>query len=161
MQTDFDNYGIENFLFEPLLLFGRRASKEELERLETEISLTLPADKRYNVYVNWRKRGSEVNPFYGKQHTIEARKAQSQSKLGQASNFSGKIQTEEVKKFLSQQNSGTSNKERRKPLYINNIYYESVSPAEEETKLSRRLIRERCNSKDFRWENYRWATPDT
>lgn len=89
---------------------GRGCSKEQLEKLETSILVTLQKDERYNVYTNWRKRTSEQNPFYGQSHTKEAREAQSEANKGKPSSFKGKIQSDEVKTLLSQQNSGSSTK---------------------------------------------------
>jgi group I intron endonuclease len=156
LQKDFIKYGIENFLFQKLLI-GAGLEKAELEILETTILLTLPPEKRYNKYTNWRKRPNELNPFYGKTHTKKAREEQSIANKGKPSSFKGSKHTNQVKELISQQNSGTSTKERRKPLYIDSIYYESISEASEKTGLARRLIRERCHSKANRFQNYQWA----
>lgn len=157
LQEDYRRYGSENFMFQKLLL-GAGLDKSKLEILETSILLTLPPERRYNVYTNWRKRPSELNPFFGQKHTEEARELISDAKKGKTSNFKGSKQTNKVKEFLSQQNYGTSAKERRKPLYIDGIYYESISQASEKTGLARRLIRERCHSNADRFQNYEWAT---
>jgi group I intron endonuclease len=157
LQADYIKYGEGQFLFQKLI-FGAGLNKPSLEFLETAILLTLTPEKRYNKYTNWRKRGAETNPFYDQKHTKEAREAQSLANKNKQSNFYGKKHTNEVKQMLSQQNSGSSNKERRKPLFIESVYYESVSAAHEETKLARRLIRNRCNSNDERFQNYQWAS---
>lgn len=156
LQEDFNTYGLNNFVFKKLL-FGAGLPKDKLEEMETIILVTLPPEKRYNSYTNWRKRGSETNPFFKKSHTTEARQAQSLANKGKPSGFAGKTQSEDVKRRISQINSGTSSKDRRKPLSIDNVFYESVSAASEETGLARRLIRERCNSQEERFKNYRWV----
>lgn len=160
LQDDFEKYGAKNFLFQRLLL-GVGLKKKELEELETQVLLTLPPENRYNAYTNWRKRPSHLNPFYGKKHTKEARQLQSHANEGRLSPFKNLTHTNKVKQLISQQNQGTSNIERRKPLYIDGIYYESISEASDQTGLGRRLIRERCHSKDERFSNYQWAKKTT
>jgi hypothetical protein len=137
---------------------GSGLDSTTLENLETQVLLTLPPEQRYNVYTNWRKRGAEVNPFYGKKHTLETRQMLSDAKKGKPSAFLGFKHTNEVKKLISQQNSGTTNIERRKPLYIDDIYYESVTEAHTLTGFARNVIRQRCNSTADRFQNYQWAS---
>nr|AYQ94905.1 hypothetical protein [Microspora sp. UTEX LB472] len=156
LQADYKQYGVDQFTFQKLL-FGAGFEKEQRQDLETIILLTLSSEQRYNLYTNWRKRGRNTNPFYGKQHTKEAREAISDALSGRASSFKGKEQSNEVRLLISQQNKGGSNKERRKSVYIEGVFYESVSAASHETKLARRLIRERCYSEDERWKNFQWA----
>lgn len=71
--------------------------------------------------------------------------------------FTGQSHSESVKKSISIENKGKSNKERKKPLFLNSIYYESITEAYEKTLIHRRLIRERCNSKEPKWVNYQWG----
>lgn len=158
LQEDFKTHGIKKFRFESLSM-GKGCDKKELEQFETMILSTLPEEERYNAYVNWRTRGAETNPFYGRSHTPEARAAQSDANKGKPSGFSGKSQSNEVKELLSQQNSGKTSEERRKPIFIADDYYESVLDASIKRKMSRRLIRERLNSTEPRWENYKWKNP--
>jgi group I intron endonuclease len=136
LQEDYAKYGFASFIFQKLQL-GVGLDKKALENLETTILLTLLPEQRYNVYTNWRKRGSETNPFYNQTHTMEARQAQSLANKGRKSPFAGLTHTNQLKLLISQQNSGASSTERRKPLYINGIYYESVSDAAEKTGLQR------------------------
>jgi hypothetical protein len=68
-------YGKEQFPFQKLEM-GLGIDMPELERLETEILVQLEPEKRYNFYTNWRKRGSETNPFFGQQPTEDSREAQ-------------------------------------------------------------------------------------
>ena len=154
LQKDFDQYGEQNFLFQKLYL-GVGSDKTELEKLETLVLQTLNPENRYNFYTNWRKRGPETNPFYEKQHTLQARKAQSNAKIGKQSNFANHSQSNRVKQIISQENKHKA--DRRKPLSIDNIYYESISEASTQTGLARRLIRERCHSMDARYTNYKWV----
>jgi hypothetical protein len=157
LQLDYNTYGENKFDFKKLV-FGAGLAKDALEQLETIILITLPPEQRYNKYTNWRKRGTESNPFLGRVHTLKAREAQSNKIKNKKSGFSGKTQSNEVKQMLSQQNSGCSSKDRRKPLFIDSEYYESVSAANESTGLARRLIRNRCNSTEVRFQNYKWAS---
>ena len=153
MQQDFNIYGPDSFIYQRLLM-GTGCTKPQLEWLEVQVLSTLPQEKRYNVYVDWHKREPESNPFYGRRHTSEARAALSEARKGVASNFKGRSQSNAVRKFLSQQNSGQSNKERRKPVYIDEVYFESVSQAHELTGYARRIIRERCNSSEKRFNHF-------
>jgi len=41
------------------------------------------------MYTNWRKRGYESNPFYGRKHTLEARQQQSIANIGKKSSLKG------------------------------------------------------------------------
>lgn len=156
LQDDFTYYGKEKFLFQKLYLRAGLPEKD-LKQLETTVLLTLPSDSRYNLYTNWRKRGAAVNLFFGKKHTPEARKAQSNANHGK-SGFSGQHQSNKVKQLVSQHNKGK--KDRRKPLYIDNVYYESISEAHEKTGIARRLIRERCHSHEPRFAKYRFLAQE-
>ena len=51
------------------------------------ILLTLPQSKRYNVFVNLRKRDTHFNPFFNHHYTLEAGKQQSLAKKGKKSTF--------------------------------------------------------------------------
>lgn len=154
LQLDFNQYG-ENFFIFQKLIFGNGVEKNKRLELETFILLTLKPENRYNIYVNWKHRDKQLNPFFGKQHTDEARQAQSFAKQGKISPFKNKNQSNKVKKMLSKINSNTTSIERRKPVIINSVYYESISEASQKTGLSRRLIRERCHNKknfnSFEW----------
>lgn len=154
LQQDFNFYGEEKFLFQKLF-FGAGLQKSQRQDLESCILLTLSPLFRYNVYTNWRKRESLLNPFFNKKHTFEARQAQALSKIGKTSAFAGHKQTNQVKFLISQANSGKA--DRKKPLFIDSVYYESISEASEKTGLGRRLIRERCHSQEPRFQNYKWA----
>ena len=55
--------------------------------------------------------------------------------------------------MLIQINSNKTTIERRKPVIIDSIYYESISEASQKTGLNRRLIRKRCHDKT-RFENF-------
>lgn len=156
LQEDFSHYGEQNFVFQKLYL-GAGLPVQDLQQLETTVLLTLPPASRYNLYTNWRKRQGTLNPFSGKKHTSQARKAQSDANL-EKSGFAGHHQSTRVKQIVSQHNSGK--KDRRKPLYIENVYYESISEAHEKTGLARRLIRERCHSQKPEFADYRFLTPD-
>ena len=153
LQSDFNYYGNEHFLFQKLI-FGYGLNKQKQLKLETQILLTLKPQNRYNIYINWRKRDDCINPFFGRQHIIEARKAQSIAKINKASPFKNKKHSNEIKKMLSKINSNKAIIERRKPVLIDSIYYESISEASQKTGLNRRLIRERCHNKTH-FENFK------
>nr|QWL15254.1 hypothetical protein [Ulva rigida] len=161
LQSDFNQYGEQSFIFQKLI-FGNGLTKQKRLKLETTILLTLDSEQRYNVYTNWTKRDGlqELNPFFGKTHNYEARKAQSLAKKGKKSPFKDKHHTNEVNKMLSQINSNKTSLERRKPVMINFIYYESISEASQKTGLNRRLIRERCHNKTH-YTNFKWVELDS
>jgi hypothetical protein len=150
LQKDFNLYGEKNFFFQNLI-FGTNCLLEELLKLETQILLTLPPDKRYNFYIN-RHYIKEKNPFFGRNHTLEARRSQSLAKKGKTSTFKGHKHANKVKQLISQINSNKT--DRRKPVILNSVFYESISEASEKTGYTRRIIRERCHNtliKNFQW----------
>lgn len=153
LQNDFLQYGEANFKFVPLL-FGRGSAKDMRQTFETCILCTLPASHRYNVYTNWRSRGPETNPFFGHQHTKETRAVLREAFLGRPSAFAGRTQSEAVREKIREENRGKS--DRRKPLSIAGIVYESISQASQETGLARRLLRERCESSAPRFAHYQY-----
>lgn len=155
LQHDFNQYGERFFLFQKLI-FGYGATKERRLELETLILETLEY-KCYNSYIGYKRRENAYknNPFFGKTHTYEARLTQSLAKKGKQSLFKGHLQTDEVKKKISTSNLNKSSKLRRKAVFIDNVYYESISQASEKTGFNRRLIRERCHDCN-RFENYTW-----
>lgn len=155
LQSDYNQYGENHFLFQKLI-FKYGIDKDKRLELETIILLTLKPEQRYNIYINWKKRDKITNSFFGKKHSYEARQVQSFAKKGKISPFKGKTQNNEIKKMLSQINSKKTTIERRKPVVIDSIYYESISEASQKTGLNRRLIRERCHNKTH-FENFQWG----
>jgi hypothetical protein len=157
LQKDFNQYGESHFLFQKLV-FGTGLEKEDRRAFETMILVTLRPEQRYNVYTNWLKRGSLSNPFLGKRHTPESREAMSVAKKGKKSSFFGHVQSDLVKHIISQENTGKV--DRKKPLSIDGVFFESVTHASQVTGLSRRLIRERCHSNEKRFETSCWVSLD-
>jgi len=152
LQQDFNHYGEHNFQFENLL-FGTHQLKNKRLKLEQLILLTLTKGQTYNIYINGPK--NELNPFYGKKHTIEAKLLQSFAKFGHDAGFKGRTHTEKTKKLISKNNAGQSNSQRSKAVLIDGYYYESISEASRQIGLNRRLIRERCNDTQ-RFENFQF-----
>lgn len=155
LQSDFNQYGENNFVFQKLI-FGNGLGKDQRLKLETIILLTLKPEQRYNIFINWKKRDEIINPFFGKKHSDEARQTQSFAKKGKVSPFKNKTQSNQIKIMLSQINSNKTSIERRKPVLIDSIYYESISEASQKTGLNRRLIRERCHNKTH-FKNFKWG----
>lgn len=79
LQQDFDIYGFQNFTFQRLYFGGFSQTKEQHLFFEKKIFETLSPKNRYNVYVDWTSRPSELNPFYGRRHTPEALLANKQA----------------------------------------------------------------------------------
>lgn len=157
LQLDYDTYGFENFTFQRLYFGAFSQTKEERLFFEKRILETLPPEKRYNLYVDWTSRPSELNSFYGRRHTPEALLANKEAHQGKPSTFKGKKHAPSVGEKISQQNKGMSSMERRKGLYIEGQYYASVSEASRQTGRNRGFIRKACESdremyKDFVWE---------
>lgn len=146
MQSDFNTYGPENFQFSRLVIGHGITDAEERRRLETKILERLPPENRYNAFTNWRTRTGEANPFYGRTHSFEAWEALRQARLGKPSNFTGKTQSDDARKKVSNHNKGKSNIELRKSVLIEGILYESVTHASKVLNLTRNTIRHRCNS---------------
>lgn len=154
LQADFNQYGENNFNFSRLY-FGHGGNKNSRLEFETTILNTLSPNERYNVYSNCKKRVGEMNPFFGKQHSSEALAAISASKKGKVSTFFGKKQSNEVKELVSKHNANGGT--RKKGMYIDDVFYESISEAYRITGMSRKIIRERCPSNLPRFSSYRWA----
>jgi group I intron endonuclease len=155
-QKDFNIYGIENFAFKRLLFGACSKTKEQRLAFEKQILLTFPPEKRYNVYVDWTSRPSELNPFYGKRHTNEAILANRLAHAEKPSAFKGKKHAPEVAERISKQNKGMSSMERRKGLYVEAQYYVSVSEASRQTGRSRAFLRYACNSDRPMYANFQW-----
>ena len=85
----------------------------------------------YNKFASPSQRTGNQNGFYGFKHTTKA------------------------KNQISLANSGNGLKRHRKPVQINDVIYDSVSDAERQTGIARRLIRERCHAKHL--PNYQWV----
>lgn len=153
MQQDFNNYGEHCFQFENLV-FGTNQVKQVRLQLEQLILLTLTKNKSYNIYINGPKK--ELNPFYGKKHTSEAKLLQSLAKIGHCSGFKGRTHTKQIKKRISKNNAGQSSSQRSKAVLIDGYYYKSISEASKQIGLNRRLIRERCQDSQ-RFKNYQWV----
>jgi group I intron endonuclease len=152
MQKDFDEYGLDQFLFQKFR-FGKSLSKEECQKFETLILSTLPEQNCYNFFSDLHQRDSETNSFYTKHHRPETRAALSVAKQGVSSTFA--TQTDNVKQQVSETICGQKNP--RKSVSINSVYYESIAKASKELGISRRLIRERCHSAEKKFENYKWV----
>lgn len=158
LQQDYNLYGLENFIFQRLYFGAFSETREERLSFEKKILETLPAENRYNVYVDWTSRPSETNSFYGKRHTPEARLANKRAHEGKTSSFKGKKHNPNVGKKISAQNKGMSSIERRKGLYVGTQYYASVSEASRQTGYSRGLIRKACNSDRPMYDDFVWET---
>lgn len=154
LQEDFLQYGESSFQFQ-FLLFGSGSDKNTRQDFETCILATLAPSQRYNAYTNWRKRGQHGNPFLGHHHTLHARQAQRDAHLGRPSPFQGRTQSEAVRAHIREENRGKP--DRRKPLRIHDVRYDSVSHASTVTGLARRLLRARCHSDEPRFAAYVWC----
>lgn len=130
LQNDFNSYSKEQFLFQRLP-FGEGCSQIERISLETNLIKACCIENRYNQFSNFSERKGSKNPFYGHSHD------------------------QETKQNISIANTG-SFRPSSKAVVINGIYYISVSEAERQTKIARKLIRERCHSKDPLFKNYQW-----
>jgi group I intron endonuclease len=158
LQSDYNSYGVNSFIFEKILMGSGLKDLKKLNDLETAILQTFPPESLYNKYVDWYSRPGELNNFYGKQHSTQSREALSNSKRGKPSSFKGHSQSNDVRNQISEQNRGMSSMERRKGLYIGDTYYVSVSQASQLTGDSRRIIRERCHSTKPQFAHYIWAS---
>ena len=155
MQKACTKYGIDSFKFERLQ-FGANFDLDDRRTLETLILSTLEPTNRYNTYTNWRKRSGVFNPFYGKAHTLENRKLLSEAMSNKPSPFLNKKQSNEVKSLISKHKCNGGN--RKKAIYIDDCFYESILEAHHETGLSRVIIRKRCNSAEPRYKNYCYSS---
>ena len=82
--------------------------KERSDRMlvETAILKTIPAEKRYNVYIDGQSRTGAANSFFNHQHTDKNRFLQGAPNRGQPSSFAGRTQSEGVREAVSASNRG-------------------------------------------------------
>ena len=154
LQQDFNRYGEGRFVFQKLQ-FGFGGNPQTRLEFETILLGVLSPEKRYNTYVHWRTRSRETNPFFNRRHTPEARATLSKALSNRPSAFLNKKQSNLVKELISKHNSNGGN--RKKGVYIDDVFYESVTEAWQKTGLSRRIIRANCHSEEQRHAAYRWS----
>ena len=130
LQKDFNCFSKDQFLFQRLPL-GEGCSQVERISLETNLIQACLIEKLYNQFSNFSFRKGDKNPFYGRSHN------------------------QETKEKISIANTGSFHR-LSKAVVINEIYYISISEAERQTKIARKLIRERCHSKDPIFISYQW-----
>jgi hypothetical protein len=85
----------------------------------------IPKQFLYNKFASPSERTGSLNGFYGHKHTAE------------------------TINNISLANSGSGLKRHRKPVQIDDIVYNSVTEAERQTGIARRLIRERCHADQY------------
>jgi hypothetical protein len=124
LQNDFNLYTQKNFIFERLAL-AEKLDKKRREKIETFLIQFIPKQFLYNKVASPSERTGILNGFYGHKHT------------------------EETINKISLANSGSGLKRHRKPVKIDDIVYDSVTEAERQTGIARRLIRERCHAKQY------------
>lgn len=134
LQNAFDLYKQNNFLFQRLAI-AEGLDQKHREKIETKIIQSIPNPFLYNKFSSISERTGNKNGFYCHKHTNEA------------------------KKKISLANSGSWVKRIRKPVQIDNVIYSSVAEAERETRIARRLIRERCHAENH--ANYQWVNQDS
>lgn len=134
LQNDFNLYQQNHFIFQRLAL-AEGVDKKLREKIETNLLQSIPKQFLYNKFASFSERIGSNNGFYGHKHTIEA------------------------KRKISLANTGSKAKRHRKPVQIDNVFYNSVSQAEKETGIARRLIRERCHAEYH--SNYQWVNQDS
>jgi group I intron endonuclease len=134
LQNDFNLYTHKNFIFQRLAL-AEGLDKKFREKIETHLIELIPKQFLYNKFASPSQRTGHLNGFSGHKHTVE------------------------TKSKISLANSGSGLKRNRKPVQINDIIYNSVTEAERQTGIARRLIRERCHAEHH--QNYHWVDQDS
>lgn len=129
LQNDFNLYTQKNFIFQRLVL-TEGLDKKIREKLETILIEVIPKQFLYNKFASPSERTGSLNGFYGHKHTAE------------------------TINNISLANSGCGLKRHRKPVQIDDIVYDSVTEAERQTGIARRLIRERCYADKY--PNYKF-----
>lgn len=129
LQNDFNLYTQKNFIFQRLV-FTEGLDKKIREKLETILIEVIPKQFLYNKFASPSERTGSLNGFYGHKHTAE------------------------TINNISLANSGCGLKRHRKPVQIDDIVYDSVTEAERQTGIARRLIRERCHADKY--PNYKF-----
>lgn len=124
LQNDFNLYTQNDFIFQRLAL-AEGLNKKKREELETILIEFVPKQFLYNKFASPSERTGILNGFYGHKHTAE------------------------TINNISLANSGSGLKRHRKPVKLDNIVYDSVTEAERQTGIARRLIRERCHAEKY------------
>ena len=128
---------------------GQNTSLDERLRLEQELLSKVDKSRLYNILIGENARSGSLNPFFGRSHSLEARKQMSVVKMNRPSNFSGHTHSEETKEKLRRIQSGKKYISRSLVhphtgshcVYVDGTFYASVSAAHRATGLSRTTIR--------------------
>ena len=122
-QHDFNQYGLENFDFVVLFLGPTWENSLIRRGKETEL-IILDRALCYNILESGLRPG-ELNPFYGRLHTPEAKK-----KIGDAMR-------------------GIPNDLLGRKVFVNKNSYPSIAEASRQTGEARKTIRKKLNDSDF------------
>ena len=153
LQEDFNRYGESSFVFERIAL-GESYPKQERQNLEKCLIKLIPKEFLYNKFASPNDRRGKLGANFGNRHRtkeqIRAAKSPvvpSEQQLKQRPH----INTDVSKRTYTIKSSD----KRLKPVSIHRITYNSVSQAQRETGIARRLIRQRCWSVDH--PDYTWS----
>lgn len=141
LQTDFNKFGHSNLCFYRVLGFGVSPNKSQRLKCEQALINCIPENQRYN-----KQKNGPNNPFWQKSLSTSARYLISKQKQNKPSGFKNHTHSEEVKATISEQNKGMSSSERSKPVFVNHVFYTSISDASRATGYARKTIRKKANT---------------
>lgn len=130
LQNDWNTFGEGAFTFQVCFMGPDWDSQEARRQKEAELIELVEPSLRYNKYADIDKRGSENNPFFGRQHSESAKAAMSVARKGVPLDALGR------------------------PVYIEGTVYPSQAAAAKALDCSRRKIQGRIKSSNFpEWQN--------
>ena len=133
LQEDYNSFGSDNFHYS-ILHMGEKWQFVEIRRKKELEYLCFNNEFSYNIYADSLQ--GEMNPFWGRLHTEEAKKSMLESRRGKPNALLGK------KIFIPPI-------QKKNGLSVQGGEFPSIAEASKQTGFSRRLIRERLVSADF------------
>lgn len=129
--------------------YGKKHKKETIEIIVSKNVGRIRSDEEKLMRSKMNK--GVDNPMFGKSHSLEAREKIRNSRLGE------KHKPETIAKFIEVRN-GRPQPLKRKAIFINDIYYESMKFAGSELNIKPDTVSTRVRAISF--SNYRYATPE-
>ena len=182
LQEDFNRYGESSFVFERIAL-GESYPKQERQNLEKCLIKLIPKEFLYNKFASPNDRRGKLGANFGNRHRTKEQIRAAKSPVGsigakldterspvplvpseqELKLRTGEVPSEQQLKQRPHINTDVSKRtytikssdKRLKPVSIHRITYNSVSQAQRETGIARRLIRQRCWSVDH--PDYTWS----
>lgn len=137
LQKDYNSFGSNVFQY-TILHIGTEWQNAALRKKKELDYIVLNQTLAYNIYFD--NREGQMNPFWGRMHSEEAKQAMSDSRKGTPNDQLGRTI------FIP---SNQSNRRGDNGRFVQGGKFPSIAEASRQTGFSRKLIRERLLSSDF------------